>query len=164
MNRQKKEIQKAQQRALLDITPIDAFFGQYRFLSNFYPAVVKFEGIVFTSTEAAYQAAKSLDPADWKRLSSMTAAESKKAGQELALREDWDEVKLDIMLDLLRQKFSKNLFWQRLQATAPRFLVEGNNWHDTFWGVCNGCKKVGPHSPYGENWLGQWLMRIRDGV
>jgi predicted NAD-dependent protein-ADP-ribosyltransferase YbiA (DUF1768 family) len=39
-----------------------------------------------------------------------------------------------------------------LDATGDRKLVEGNYWHDTFWGVCNGV---------GENYLGEILMHVR---
>lgn len=40
---------------------IDKFEGEYRFLSNFYPQPVIFEGMLFPSVEHAYQAAKTLD-------------------------------------------------------------------------------------------------------
>lgn len=38
-------------------------------------------------------------------------------------------------------------------ATGNEMLVEGNNWHDKFWGVCGG---------EGENHLGKMLMHIRE--
>lgn len=41
----------------------------------------------------------------------------------------------------------------KLEATGDSLLVEGNWWHDTFWGVCNG---------FGENNLGKLLMKIRE--
>ena len=34
-------------------------------------------------------------------------------------------------------------------------LIEGNEWSDTFWGVCRG---------QGENWLGKILMKTRDNL
>lgn len=40
-------------------------------------------------------------------------------------------------------------------ATAEELLVEGNNWNDTFWGVCRG---------RGENNLGRILMKVRSEV
>ena len=164
MNRQKKEEEKKRQLQLLAITPIDSFRDKYRFLSNFFPAIVEFDGRTFQSTEAAYQSAKSLDPAIRELFVPLMANEAKKLGQEIQIRPDWDEVRDTIMLDLLKQKFYQNLAWQRLQATAPRPLVEGNNWHDTYWGVCKGCRKIGPHAPIGENKLGRFLMLVRDGA
>lgn len=166
MNRQKKEIEKKRQLELLAITPIDSFRGVYRFLSNFHPAIVRFDGRTFLSTEAAYQAAKTLDPLVRDMFVPLMASEAKTLGNNrdiVILRDDWEEVRDGIMMDLLRQKFAQNIAWKRLQATFPRPLVEGNNWHDTYWGVCKGCKKIGMHPPIGENKLGYSLMEIRDG-
>ena len=43
---------------------IDEFWGPYRWLSNFWMCDIVYEGIKYTSTEAAYQAAKTLDVSD----------------------------------------------------------------------------------------------------
>lgn len=40
---------------------IDSFRGQYRFLSNFFPALCNYEGIVYPTVEHGYQAAKTLN-------------------------------------------------------------------------------------------------------
>ena len=40
---------------------IKGFFGEYRWLSNFEPCKVFYEGFEYSSSENAYQAAKSLD-------------------------------------------------------------------------------------------------------
>lgn len=40
---------------------IDSFKGDYYFLSNMAYVGVVFDGVVYSSTEAAYQAAKTLD-------------------------------------------------------------------------------------------------------
>ena len=39
---------------------IDKFDGQYAFLSNFHICLVEFEGLKYTSSEAAFQAQKTL--------------------------------------------------------------------------------------------------------
>ena len=39
---------------------IDSFQGEYRFLSNFWPCVVEYEGTEYPSVENAYQAAKTI--------------------------------------------------------------------------------------------------------
>lgn len=59
------------------------------------------------------------------------------------------------MDELLRQKFSNLEMFEKLLETGDEFLVEGNNWNDTFWGVCNG---------KGENHLGVLLMSIRSEI
>lgn len=71
-------------------------------------------------------------------------------------RQDWKDVKLRIMEDLVRQKFCKNQELQKkLLDTKGAFLEETNTWNDKFWGVCNGV---------GENHLGKILMRTRSAL
>jgi len=132
---------------------IDSFKGEYRFLSNFWPAVVVFEGITYPTTEHAYQAAKTLDQDDRLIISLMaTPGQAKRAGRKIVIRDDWNDIKVDVMRSLLEQKFSYPELKQQLLATGTQRLVEGNTWGDVFWGVCRG---------KGENILGNLLMGIR---
>jgi ribA/ribD-fused uncharacterized protein len=82
----------------------------------------------------------------------LTAGAVKRLGRKMVLRDDWEEVKVDIMRDLLIQKFSQQPFRRLLLATGDSYLEETNTWNDTFWGVCNG---------KGKNQLGILLMEIR---
>jgi hypothetical protein len=81
-----------------------------------------------------------------------TPGESKKLGRRCPVREDWEEIKLSVMEELVRSKFSNPKLSQKLLETNDKLLVEGNTWGDTFWGVCNG---------RGENHLGKILMKVR---
>ena len=132
--------------------PIDKFDGEYRWLSNFYPCYVSWEGLLFPTVEHAYQAAKSSDLEVWKYFQGVDAKQAKRKGKTTKIRPDWDASKLAVMEHLLRQKFSQNDFKQRLIETGDAELIEGNWWGDTFWGVCKGV---------GENHLGKLLMQIR---
>jgi len=162
VNRQKKEIKRKEQLELLKVTPIDRFSSKYRFLSNFWtPVKIQAHNLIYQSTEAAYQATKSLDPKIWQEFTSLTPSQAKQQGNLIECRLDWDDIKDEIMFELLIQKFVQTNFKQLLLATSPRPLIEGNNWHDVYWGVCNGCKKRGPHASFGENKLGEMLMKIR---
>lgn len=139
----------------MDDQPIVSFSGAFRFLSNFHPSEVTLDGERYPSVEHAYQAAKSLDPAIRARLrNGCASAQAKRLGVwGTELRPDWEQVKVGIMLGLLRQKFARGtLRGQQLDATGDRQLVEGNWWGDTFWGVCGGV---------GENQLGKLLMQVR---
>ena len=137
---------------------ITSFKGQYRFLSNFYPVEVELDGIVYQSVEHAYQAAKTTDPVKRAEIAiAETAARAKKLGQRLARRPDWETVRLPTMEALLRQKFAVPENAALLVATGRADLVEGNFWHDQFWGTCT-CAK---HKGLGENHLGDLLMTIR---
>lgn len=142
---------------------IDDFRGLYRWLSNFHMVSVTFEGEVYPSTEHAYQAAKSLDPLSRAIIRRLPRPmEAKRTGSLVKLREDWEEVKFEIMLALTREKYKHPDLAQALIATGDRELVEGNYWHDTYWGVCDGRKcRRGPHAATGENNLGKILMQVR---
>lgn len=89
---------------------IDSFNGRYRFLSNFAPCKVTYEGIEYSSTEHAYQAAKTLDTKVRKFIAEAeTPGEAKKRGQKCILRPEWETIKLDVMLDLLKQKLGSQI-------------------------------------------------------
>ena len=135
--------------------PIESFQGAYRFLSNFWPAEVEYEGLVYPSSEHAYQAAKTIDPEARKAFLDIKPGQAKRKGRKVVLREDWEDVKLDVMLDLLRAKFSNPELTKMLLDTGDRGLIEGNTWGDQFWGVCKG---------QGENHLGLLLMQVRDEI
>lgn len=135
---------------------IDRFDGEYAFLSNFWNSKVQYDGMEFNSVEHAYQAAKSLDKDERIKIrNAKNAAAAKKLGQHVTLRRDWDNIKLDVMLNLLRQKFVIPELRQLLLNTGDAELIEGNTWNDVFYGVCRG---------RGMNHLGKMLMRIRDEI
>ena len=73
------------------------FIQEYYFLSNFYPVEVEFDGIRYPSSEAAYQAQKSLDPSVRAKFAEYRADIAKKEGQKVKLRPDWDSVRVGIM-------------------------------------------------------------------
>lgn len=132
---------------------INEFRGQYFFLSNFYPCSIEYEGLTYFSVEAAYQAQKTDDRLIKRKYSLLSAAEAKKLSHKVEVRKDWNDVKVPIMRELLQQKFTKYPHLkEQLLATGDIEIIEGNNWGDIFWGVCEG---------KGENMLGKLLMEIR---
>lgn len=134
--------------------PITAFRGRYAIFSNYSLCSIFYKGHWWASVEHAYQAMKSTDPAMQKYIRDCaTPAIAKKLARSYELRPDWDEVKVDIMAELLREKFSAEPARRILLATATAELVEGNWWGDVFWGQC----PLGT----GENWLGRLLMVVR---
>lgn len=135
---------------------IKGFFGPYRWLSNFHLCIVEYMGLGFPSSENAYQAAKTLDYNLRKSFVGVTPSESKKMGTShgLMLREDWEDVKVGIMREILYNKFLQNDdLREKLLLTGDKYLEETNWWGDRFWGVCNG---------KGENMLGKLLMEVRE--
>lgn len=132
---------------------ITSFSGEHRFLSNFFPSRIRWAGIDWPTVEHAYQGAKTLNPAGRALIATApTPGKAKRLGQKLALREDWDDLRVGTMRELLALKFSIPELSRLLVATGTAELVEGNTWGDRFWGVCGG---------EGENMLGRLLMEIR---
>ena len=134
---------------------IDSFRDHYWFLSNFYPSEVWLDDRLYPSTEHAFQASKS-DDSECREAIRMakTPAEAKKLSRMLPLPSDWNTRRVQVMRDLLRQKFNKGtVLARRLLETGNEELVEGNTWGDQFWGVCNSI---------GFNQLEKLLMEIRE--
>jgi ribA/ribD-fused uncharacterized protein len=142
-----------------DVTtpPIQTFFGEYRFLSNFWPASFVWQGKLWPTSEHAYQAAKTLDPAQQQRILELASpAYAKRAGKLVTMRDDWEQVKIGIMTEIVFEKFNQNPdLKQKLLDTGDAVLEEGNHWKDRFWGICP------PGSGQGKNMLGQILMVLR---
>ena len=132
---------------------ITSFRGDYFFLSNFYPCAILYNGYLFGSVEAAFQAQKVINSRDQVSFTQMSPGQAKKYGKTVELRKDWEDVKLSIMEDIIREKFiyDPDLI-KMLLDTGDKELIEGNNWNDTFWGMCRG---------KGENHLGKILMKLR---
>ena len=135
---------------------IRQFRGDRYFLSNFYPVQVEFDGAVYQSSEAAFQAQKTTDPTLRAQFVGISANEAKKLGRQVELRPDWNEVKVGLMEQIVRAKFPQNEdLAMLLLATGDSTLVEGNAWNDVFWGVSLSTGR-------GENHLGRILMKIRE--
>ena len=134
---------------------IDVFDGQYRFLSNFYPATVVYEGIKYASSECAFQAAKCKDIGEREQFASLNPSAAKRLGRHIELRPDWESVKDFVMEEIVRDKFFRHKdLAEKLLETGDAELVEGNTWKDIYWGV-------DLNSNYGQNKLGKILMKIR---
>ena len=133
---------------------IYGFFGEYRYLSNFEPCQVDIgDGIVYHSSEAAFMAQKT-DNMDHRRyLATLTPSKAKAFGQTVDLRKDWDQYRVEAMINAVTAKFTQNSeLAKKLLETDNKYLEETNNWGDRFWGVVDGI---------GKNMLGHVLMEVR---
>lgn len=134
---------------------IEHFRGEYKFLSNFSPDPVRYQGSIYKTSEHAYQAAKT-SSIEWHTniKEAPTPQSAKFMGRRCPMKPNWDDIKVGVMLDIVRAKFSIERLSFYLLQTGDAVLEEGNNWQDTFWGVDY---KLGGH-----NILGQILMHVRE--
>ena len=134
--------------------------GPYGFMSNFYSAPFpdpENPSRIWPTTEHYYQALKSLDFEEQERVRNLpTPREARNVGQTLRLRPNWESVKIRVMDDALKAKFSAHeSLTQKLVMTGTDELVEDSP-IDYFW----GCGKTGR----GRNELGKALMRLRESL
>jgi ribA/ribD-fused uncharacterized protein len=139
---------------------IEEFQGDYRFLSNFYSSPFEYEGKQWPTVEHAFQALKSLSVDEQETIRNLSSpSEAKKAGKQVNLRTDWEDVKIPLMRSLVYQKFLQNEdLKNKLLETEDAILEEGNNWNDVIYGICP------PGSGNGQNKLGKILMEIRSKI
>lgn len=145
-------------------TPERVCFYEQEFyvLSNFSAFSINWKGRRFPTSEHAYH---------WEKFPQGTRdgelfvrdvivdAESAHAAFKMAegwrqlRRPDWDEIKVEVMREILRAKAMQHEYVRRkLLATGDRELVE-NSWRDDFWGW-------GPNRN-GQNMLGKLWMEVR---
>jgi len=138
---------------------IDSFRGDYFFLSNFYPCPLTFEGIQYPSSEHAFVAQKIKSPLCRQVLAQVSEpGAAKRMGRNLPIRKDWNDVRIPLMLMIVFTKFHNPEMSNRLLATGDAELIEGNWWHDNFWG---NCKCVKCQRTEGQNHLGRILNITR---
>lgn len=133
---------------------ISEFRGKYYFLSNFYSSPVYYRGMTFRNAEAAFHAQKDRSRAS--EFTRLNPSEAKRLGRRVRLRRDWEDIKEDIMFEVVMAKFGgSQTLADALLATGDEKLVEGNTWGDRYWGVCDG---------KGLNKLGGILERVRENL
>lgn len=137
------------------------FSGENEWLSNHYVGEdpIYYDNIAFPTVEHAYVYAKTIIPEEQEILLAaskvLSAKQMKILGKDITLREDWEEIKVPLMLGFTRQKYLNLTLRQKLLNTEDCLIVEGNWWHDYFWGMCNG---------KGKNVLGQLIMQVRQEI
>lgn len=141
---------------------INSFRGDFNFLSNFFtdaPFVDEI-GIYYPTSEHYYQAMKTMNMNHRNKIiNAYTPREAKRFGNYADLRPDWNNVKVDVMKNAVRFKFDQ---WDKYRVlliqTEDYELVEGNWWHDNYWGncFCDKCENI-----EGKNMLGKILMNLR---
>jgi predicted NAD-dependent protein-ADP-ribosyltransferase YbiA (DUF1768 family) len=154
---------------------INSFRGDCVFLSNFYMLAVPlpWETLFYPSSEHLFVAYKTMNLEDRVWISTLANPwMAKRAGgrrgyqgRKIVLRPDWKsdyngaELRVHVMRHVLYLKYTTNpQLIRRLCATHPKQLIEGNEWHDNYWGNCTCPRCV--NIP-GQNLLGRLHMEHR---
>lgn len=141
---------------------ISEFQGEYRWLSNFFEAPAIWNGYAFHTAENAYQCAKNgsgVSIAEMRGWDLLNPAAAKRKGRLVACARGWKNDRIGVMHGILLRKFTHptNGMRRKLIDTDDTYLMEGNRWGDTFWGVdlATGA---------GFNFLGSLLMQVREEI
>ena len=128
----------------------------YNWFSNMITVDIEIDGILYKSVENYYQSEKFNDPSIKKKIIECDSYSSKKLAQSLEPREDWNDIKIDVMRKGLYAKFEKKE-WKDKLLSIKEPIIEWNNWGDKYWGVTIDDNK-------GKNMLGLLLTEIRNDL
>ena len=127
---------------------------EYGWLSNFEQSEQWIEGICYKTNEHYYQSYKAKNIRIWawikKAPNPFLAMKAGRSLRKKELRDDWDNIKVIVMVRGLRAKFTQNDdLKQKLLDTGNAILHEDSP-NDMFWGI------------KGKDMLGKCLMKIRE--
>ena len=144
---------------------ITSFKDNYNFLSNFYYAPFTFMGNTYDTNEHFFQSAKgsNIDTCEEIR-NALTPGMAKRLGKKCEIRQDWDNIKLNVMRLGLHLKFQNPGLKISLLKTRNHKLIEGNTWGDEYWGMVYEPQLDLTLKWVGSNHLGILLMELREEI
>ncbi len=137
--------------------PIYFYDQWYDVLNNFSANAVEIDGVLYPTSEHAYQAAKCTDP-NGKReviaaMSPLLAKEVSNQKYKSAKDPEWDTKKLKVMESILRSKLEQHQEVREALAKSGNEEIAEDSPVDAFWGR--------GRDGAGENQLGRLWMKIR---
>lgn len=130
-----------------------SFRGTQAYRSNMFSVGLTVNGLHYENAEACFQSFKCKNKSDRLKFCLLNGSEAKRLGRGVRLRNDWHDIKDEVMYLVVRAKFRQNPFLREELCSSTDEIVEVNTWNDTYWGVCNG---------QGLNKLGKILERVRE--
>jgi ribA/ribD-fused uncharacterized protein len=131
---------------------------EYKEYDNFWQSsFIDENGIYFPSVEHYYQYNKCVKESDRKSILEASIEDVYSLGQNVELREDWEEVKLDVMYKGNYMKFTQNEILKNMLKNTKGFIyVPSVLFGCLFWGSGINLE--------GKNWNGKILMAVRDSL
>lgn len=140
-----------------DENTIGFYETEHYMFSNFSSFSVEYEGVIWMTSEHAYQASKFTDSAMKEKVrNAKSAHDAFKTARSHKddYQRDWQDIKLVVMEKIVRAKHDQHPYIQeKLKETGNKRIVEDSP-VDDFWGW-------GPNKD-GKNHLGKIWMKIRD--
>ena len=127
-------------------------------LDNFSSFKVEYNGYLYASLEEAYQTLGFVNSAP-EIAEQIRNSHSAHEAQKIAYanrekrQEDWDDIKLAVMEELLRNKIEQNPYVKKKLLETEGYLIVEDSPKDDFWGW-------GPNRD-GQNNLGKLWMKLR---
>jgi ribA/ribD-fused uncharacterized protein len=130
---------------------------EYGEFSNFSPNGINIEGLYYPTIEHYFQSQKFVDSKYSEKIRTVnTPKEASDLGKsrDYKIKDNWDEIKDDVMFTGLKMKFETHPSLKDLLLSTGDLLLIENSPFDNYWGI----GKTGD----GFNKLGIILMRIRE--
>ena len=130
-------------------------------LDNFSSFKVEHDGYLYASLEEAYQTLGFVE-SDPEIAEKIKNSHSAHEAQKIAYanrdkrQENWDEIKVSIMEELLREKLNQNPYVEKKLLETKDYLIVEDSPKDSFWGWGEDRK--------GENNLGKLWMKLREEI
>ncbi len=140
---------------------IGFFPREFYCLDNYSAFKISYKGFVYGTVEEAYQASAFMGTAD-DVVRQIQEASSPYEAKQISLankdkkRSDWDEQKVVVMEELLREKVRQHPYVKEMLLKTKDYLIVEDSPKDTFWGW-------GPDRD-GENNMGKLWMKIREEI
>ena len=130
--------------------------GKWAALHDYALSPVKLDGVEYQTVRHAYEAAKTMNEEQRAVVAhAATPGIAEQLGRyNVDVRPDWEDVRLSILADLLRQKFSGRTLKALLLETGDEEIVYMNG-DDLFLGSRYGT---------GENHMGRLMMELRESL
>lgn len=130
-------------------------------LDNFSSFKVEYDGYLYASNEEAYQALGFIESApdiadQIKKSHSAHEAQKIAYANRNKRRKDWDDIKLLVMEQLLREKVEQNPYVKKKLLETENYIIVEDSPKDDYWGWGENRE--------GDNHLGKLWMKIRDEI
>lgn len=133
------------------------FIGRLKVLSMMHKHKVEFRGLVFPSIFHATVAGRFWDDKLAKKIArTHDPIKARNLCTGFPVDRNWNHIRLSVMEDLVKQKFSKDPLRTILLDTHPHTIWSLNQYGDRFWGIVEG--------EGGENNYGKILVSVREAL